>query len=73
MSELNGSPEKNSINFTLANTDILLEFILNANDSYLFDNGKEIVTFNGKNKNVNFPTWFCLGSISDEFSATESR
>ena len=25
------------------------------------------------NKNVNFPTRFCLGSISNGFSATESR
>ena len=25
------------------------------------------------NKNVNFPTQFCLGSISNCFSATESR
>ena len=25
------------------------------------------------NKNVNFSTWFCLGSISDGFSTTESR
>ena len=29
--------------------------------------------FEAGNKNVNFPNWFCLGSISDGFSTTESR
>ena len=29
--------------------------------------------FKAGNKNVNFPTQFCLGSISNRFSATESR
>ena len=36
-------------------------------------NGKIIFNFKAKNKNVNFPTQFCLGSISDGFSANESR
>ena len=36
-------------------------------------NGKEIVKFKTDNKNVNFLTQFCLGSISNGFSATESR
>ena len=35
-------------------------------------NGKEIFKFKADN-NVNFPTQFCLGSISNGFSATESR
>ena len=35
--------------------------------------GKEIFKFKAYNKNVNFPTRFCLRSISDGFSATESR
>ena len=39
----------------------------------MFVNGKEIITFKANNKNVNFPTQFCLGSISDRFSVTESR
>ena len=45
----------------------------NADNSYLFVNGKEIFKFKADNKNVNFPTLFCLGSISNGFSATESR
>ena len=36
-------------------------------------NGKERIKFKADNKNVNFPTQFCLGSISDGFSATQSR
>ena len=45
----------------------------NADNSYLFFNGKEIFKFKGDNKNTNFPAQFCLGSISNGFSATESR
>ena len=41
--------------------------------SYLFFNGKETIKFKADNKNVNFSTRFCLGSISDRFSTTESR
>ena len=39
----------------------------NAHNSYLFVNGK------ADNRNANFPTRFCLGGISDGFSATEYR
>ena len=45
----------------------------NDDNSYLFVNGKEIIKFKADNENVKFPTQFCLGSISDGFSATESR
>ena len=45
----------------------------NADHSYLFVNGKEISKFKAENKNVNFPTQFCLRSISNGFSASESR
>ena len=45
----------------------------NADNSYLFVNGKEIFKFKADNKYVNFPTKFCLGSISNGFSNTESR
>ena len=43
----------------------------NADNSYFFVNGKEI--FKADNKNINFPTQFCLGSISNGFSATEIK
>ena len=39
----------------------------------MFVNGKEIFKFKADNKNVNFPTKFCFGCISNGFSANESR
>ena len=42
-------------------------------NSYLHVNGKEIFKFKADNKNVNFPTQFCLRSNSNGFSNTESR
>ena len=36
-------------------------------------NGKELFKFKANNKNINFPNQFCLGSISNGFSANESR
>ena len=69
-----GSPEKKfSNNFTEANTKSCLSLQYNVDNSYLFVNGKEIFKFDADIKNVNFPTQFCLGSISNGFSASESR
>ena len=45
----------------------------NADNSYLFVNGKKVFKFQAGNKNVNIPTQFCIGSIANGFSATESR
>ena len=54
-----GSPEKKfSINFTKANTKFCLSLNYNADNSYFFINGKEIVKFKADNKNVNFTTRF---------------
>ena len=50
-----------------------MNLLYNADNSYLFVNGKEIFKFKADNKNINFPTQFCLGSISNGFSANESR
>ena len=33
----------------------------------------KIYKFKANNGNVFFPTWLCLGNISDRFHATESR
>ena len=69
-----GSPEKKfSINCSKASSKFCLSLPYNADNSYLFANGKEIFKLKAHNKNVNFPTQFCLGSISNRFSATESR
>ena len=46
----------------------------NANNSFFFlVTRNKISKFKSDNKNVNFPTQFCLGSISNGFSSTESR
>ena len=69
-----GSPKKKfSINFSKANTKFCLNLYHNADNSYFFINGKEIFKFKAENKSVNFPTQFCLGSISNGFGATEPR
>ena len=39
----------------------------------MFVNGKEIFKFKADNRNANFPNQFCIGSISNGFSAIESR
>ena len=68
-----GSPEKIfSINFSKASTKFCLRLHYNADNSYFYANGKEIFKFKADNKNLNFSTRFCLGSISDGFSNIES-
>ena len=68
-----GSPEKNfNIDFTKANTKYCLSLRYNAENSYLFVNGKEIFKFKSDIRNANFSTQFCLGIMSNGFSATAS-
>ena len=45
----------------------------NADNSYLFFIEKEIFKFKADNKNVNCPTQFCLGTISNGFRVAGSR
>ena len=45
----------------------------NSDNSYLFVNGKEIYKFKASNKNVNFPSQFCLGSITNIFDYVDSE
>ena len=69
-----GSPEKKfSINFTIGNTKFCLSLQYNVDNNYSFVNGKEVFKFKADDKNVNFLTQFCLESISNRFSPTESR
>ena len=39
----------------------------------MFVNGKQIYNFKADNKNVDFPTQFCLRSIYKKFGAIDSR
>ena len=45
----------------------------NGDNSYLFVNRQDIYNFGASNGSNDFPTPFCLGNISDVFSATGSR
>ena len=42
------------------NTQFCMSLHYNADNNYLFVNGKVIFKFKTDNKNVNFPTQFCL-------------
>ena len=65
-------PEKKfSIKFSKIKTNFCLNLHYNDN-SYLFVNVKEIFKFKSSKGNVNFPSKFCLGSISNGLGATES-
>ena len=44
-----------------------------GDNGYFLVNGQEICKFKANNKNVNFPNQFCLGSISNNFGAIDSR
>ena len=69
-----GSPEEKwSITFTKSNTKFCLSLHNNADNSYLFVNGKKVFKFKADNNNVSFSTQFLLGSISNGISATEFR
>ena len=74
---INGSfgtlEKKFDVNFSKANTKFCLGLHYNAHNSYLFVNRKEIFKFKSDNKNFNFPTRFCLGSVSNGCNNTESR
>ena len=70
---INGSFGSGEKKFDKENTDFCLVLHCNTDNSYLFVNGKEIFKFKGNNKIVNFPTQFCLASLYNEFSTTESR
>ena len=58
--------QRKSINFSKAYTKFCLTLHYDGDSNYFFVNGKEIYKFKANNKNVNFPTQFCLGSISDK-------
>ena len=45
----------------------------NGDNSYLFVNRQDIYNFGASNGSNDSPTPFCLGNISDVFSATGSR
>ena len=65
--------KENDINSSKASTKFCLSLCYNADNSYLFVNGKEIYTFKVSNKNNNFPFRLCLGTMSNEFDYVDSE
>ena len=45
----------------------------NADNIYLFANGKEIYKFKASNRNNKSPSQFCLGNISNKFDYVDSE
>ena len=73
MKALDHQKKKFSINFIKASRKFCLSLHYNADNGYLLINGKEVFKFKADNKNSNFLTKFCLGSIYNGFIGTESR
>ena len=65
--------QKFNIDFIKASTKFCISLRFNVDNSDLLVNGKRIFRFKTDNKNLNFPTQFCLGSTFNGFCATESR
>ena len=61
------------MHFSKAKIKFSFSLHCNADNNYLFVNGKEIFKFKVDNKNINFLMQVCLGGISNGFSAIESR
>ena len=69
-----GSPQKRfSINFSKANTKFCLSLHFNGDNSCFLLMERKSLIFEIDNENINFPTQFCLRSISNGFSATEYK
>ena len=65
--------QRKKFNNNFSKQKIFLSLHYSNNNIYLLLTVKEIFKFKANNKNVNFPTQFCLGVISNGFGATESR
>ena len=61
-----------SINFTKVNTKFCLSLHYNGANSYLFVNGTEIHKFLAKDSMI-VPNNLCLGNISKDFSANNTK
>ena len=74
--DINGSigvsEKKFSTNFSKGKAKFWLSLHYNDDDSYLFVNRTKIYKLKADNKNFNFSTQFCLGSISKKIDVVES-
>ena len=65
--------ERKRLVLVLLKKNFCLSLHYNADNTYLFINGKEIFKVKANNKNINFQTQFYLRSISNGYGATDSR
>ena len=69
-----GVPEKEIIiNINKAKTKFWLSLHYNRDKSYLYVNWEKICIFKSSNKINNFPSQFCLGSISNKFDYSDAK
>ena len=61
-----------SITFTKADTKFRLSLHYNGDNSYLFDNGTEIIKFKAKDS-VIVSNNLCLGNVPKDFSASNMK
>ena len=61
------------INSSKAKTKFCVSLHYNADNSYLFVNGKEIYKFKANNGNINFPSRFCSWSMSNKVDYVKSE
>ena len=64
--------KKFSINFNKAKTKFYLGLHYNGDYNCLFVYGEKIHKIKANNKNVDFPSQFCLASISEKHDGVES-
>ena len=65
--------QKKKLSISKANTKFCLSLHCNGSNSYLFANEAEIFKFKADNRNVNFPSQFCLGRISGKFHSNNIK
>ena len=74
---INGSfkaPEKRfNISLSKVKTKFCLSLHYNIDNNYLFVNGKEVYIFKPSNKNNNFSSQLCLGTMCNKFDCVDLK
>ena len=65
--------QKPNINFDKEKTKFYCSLHSNDNDNNSYCFVKKIYKFKASHNNINFPTQFCLGNISDKFGYVEAE
>ena len=67
------SEKKININFSKPKRKICSSLHYNSDNSYLFVSENKICKVKATNRNNNFPSQFCLGSISNKFDYSDVK